>query len=290
MEAKAIVFHLYPTSWLEWDMPSVRLHYQHYVAWINEHATYTTMMDRLSYMTPDYFNLSMTYRLDSHIPLGHVKSIKLPEREQHNLTEIFYRVKRHPKKKLVAWFVSHCKTHSDRESYVKELQKYISVDVYGACGPLKCGVIEKRYSEGHCNRMLERDYKFYLSFENSICKDYVTEKFGRTLRFDVIPVTLGGANYSQVAPPHSYINALEFSSPRQLAIYLKYLAKNKAEYLKYFEWKKKYKILEYHDNEKDALCQLCAIINGKVTYERHMDFKSWWLAEGICSNKELSFQ
>lgn len=248
------------------------------------------MMDRLEHMPPDYFNLSMTYRLDSHIPLGHVKSIELPEVKQHDLSDIVQRVQRYPKKKLVAWFVSHCKTFSDRESYVKELQKYISVDIYGACGSLKCGVTEKRFSEGHCNRMLERDYKFYLSFENSICKDYVTEKFGRTLRYDVIPVTLGGANYTKVAPPHSYINALEFSSPRQLATYLKYLARNQEEYLKYFEWKSKYTILEYHHNEKDALCQLCAIINGNISYNRHRNFKSWWLAKGICSNKKFSFQ
>lgn len=42
------------------------------------------------------------------------------------------------KKKLVAWFVSNCKTPSAREKYVAELQKYVQVDVYGACGPFKC--------------------------------------------------------------------------------------------------------------------------------------------------------
>ena len=36
-------------------------------------------------------------------------------------------------KKLVAWMVSNCYTASRREQYVLELQKYISVDVYGNC-------------------------------------------------------------------------------------------------------------------------------------------------------------
>lgn len=33
------------------------------------------------------------------------------------------------KPKLVAWMVSHCPTQSRREMYVKELQKYIAVDM-----------------------------------------------------------------------------------------------------------------------------------------------------------------
>ena len=50
----------------------------------------------------------------------------------------FYRNLTRTKTKKVAWFVSHCSTESGRELYVRELQKHIEVDVYGACGPLKC--------------------------------------------------------------------------------------------------------------------------------------------------------
>lgn len=42
------------------------------------------------------------------------------------------------KTKLVAWIVSNCDSKSGRNSYANQLKKYINVDVYGACGSLKC--------------------------------------------------------------------------------------------------------------------------------------------------------
>lgn len=41
------------------------------------------------------------------------------------------------KKKLAAWFVSHCNTISGRDELAASLQKYMTVDIYGSCGPLK---------------------------------------------------------------------------------------------------------------------------------------------------------
>ena len=72
----------------------------------------------------------------------------------------------------VAWIVSNCHGNNARQKYAKELQKYITVDIYGNCGTKKC----PRSTETECFEMLNRDYKFYLAFENSNCKDYVTEK------------------------------------------------------------------------------------------------------------------
>jgi hypothetical protein len=73
----------------------------------------------------------------------------------------------------VGWFVSNCGERNTRQKYAQELQKYIPVDIYGKCGTKKC----PRSTETECFEMLNRDYKFYLAFENSICKDYITEKF-----------------------------------------------------------------------------------------------------------------
>ena len=78
------------------------------------------------------------------------------------------------KTKLVAWFVSNCGGHNGRMAYVDELQKYTHVDVYGFCGPLTCKKGNEAYK---CTKMLKDDYKFYLAFENSNCRDYITEKF-----------------------------------------------------------------------------------------------------------------
>ena len=54
--------------------------------------------------------------------------------------------------------------------------------------------------------MLESNYKFYISFENSLCSDYVTEKFFNILKYNIIPITLNGVDMSEIAPPNSYID------------------------------------------------------------------------------------
>ena len=67
---------------------------------------------------------------------------------------------------------------------------------------------------------MERNYKFYLSFENSVCEDYITEKFFRILKYNVIPVTYNGVDMDKFAPPHSFINTLDFKGVSNLAKYL----------------------------------------------------------------------
>ena len=57
--------------------------------------------------------------------------------------------------------------------------------------------------------MMAETYKFYLSFENSICKGYITEKFFNAMDQNVLTVAYGGGDYDAVAPPHSFVDAMQ---------------------------------------------------------------------------------
>lgn len=119
----------------------------------------------------DVINWTATYRRDSTIVSPYEKFVffknftKLPELPSRNYAE--------GKNEKVAWFVSNCNAGNGRLKYVKELAKHISVHIYGPCGDYKC----PRSKARDCFDMLNKKYKFYLAFENSNCRDYITEKF-----------------------------------------------------------------------------------------------------------------
>ena len=53
-----------------------------------------------------------------------------------------------------------------------------------------------------CFTMVNSRYKFYISFENSICKDYITEKTYNALKLNTIPIVLGKpeSKFNQIEP------------------------------------------------------------------------------------------
>ena len=118
---------------------------------------------------PGLFNWTATYRHDSDIVAPYEKFQLFDE---HVKTQPQNRSYASGKPNKVAWFVSKCQARNRRLEYAQELSKYIQVDIYGECGDLKC-----QKGDDECFEMLRRDYKFYLAFENSNCRDYITEKF-----------------------------------------------------------------------------------------------------------------
>ena len=177
-------------------------------------------------------------------------------------------------KRLAAWLVTHCETRGNREVLVKSLQKYFQIDVYGRCGNLRCP------AHGSCLDYLAANYKFYLAFENSLCIDYVTEKMWSHLSRDILPITYSWINKTDVFPPKSYINALDFTSVRDLARYVLFLNGNDSEYRKYFRWKESYRV---YDGGK-GVCQACGRLwqirknrgnSGGAGIKRHGSMLSW---------------
>ena len=61
---------------------------------------------------------------------------------------------------------------------------------------------------------------------------------------------MGGADYTKKAPPRSYINVLDYETPRHLADYLIHLANNETEYQSYFWWKVRENFKIFRDHRK----------------------------------------
>ena len=178
------------------------------------------------------------------------------------------------KEKAVAWVVSNCHSRGQRSQYVKELSKYITVDVFGQCGK----TCPRKNSS--CMKMIEREYRFYLAFESMYCNDYVTEKMYRTLSYDVVPIALGGADYAQLLPRDSFIDVRDFRSPKHLATFLKQLMRDDEAYLEYFKWKKKKMAIGYCTQ---SLCDLCKILHTpNYRYKSGFALDTYWDADEQC--------
>ncbi|RLU22705.1 hypothetical protein DMN91_004983 [Ooceraea biroi] len=181
------------------------------------------------------------------------------------------------KTKKVAWFVSNCHPRNQRMHYARELSKYIQVDIYGACGSLRC----PRSQSQTCFDMLDEDYKFYLAFENSNCKDYITEKFFvNGLGHNVLPIVMGAhpTDYARSAPYRSYIHVDEFESPKELAEYLHRLDRDDDLYNSYFRWKGTGEFINTY-----FWCRVCAMLHDDRSPKHYKDVNEWWRGEGVCT-------
>jgi len=125
----------------------------------------------------------------------------------------------------------HCGGH--RYAFVRALMKHVRVSVFGKCATLLETNNTSRCPHNMGNGCLEefQCHKFYLAIENSLCLDYITEKYWRnSLEQGLVPIVLGGAYYRpELVVPGSFINASDFDSVRDLADYLKYPYKNDTE-------------------------------------------------------------
>jgi hypothetical protein len=115
----------------------------------------------------------------------------------------------------------------------------------------------------------------------------VTEKFYKIFDYDMIPVVYGKANYSQMAPAKSYINAQDYESAEKLADYLNYLDKNETAFAEYFEWKRYFQVNYF----SRVFCNLCQALNDQSMPKKvYTNIDQWWVQEANCSGQERQIE
>ncbi|KFM80284.1 Glycoprotein 3-alpha-L-fucosyltransferase A, partial [Stegodyphus mimosarum] len=267
-KADAVLFHLIDTNVT--DLPLNRTSNQIWILY-NMEPPWQVKKHMLSeiHKLKNTFNWTMSYRSNSDVTVkyGIIMPLNKNQQKQVNLEEF------EQKSKNIVWFVSDCSTDSRREEYVNELKKFIDIDTYGKCGDHKCYPSQSAI----CYDTILNRYKFYLSFENAICNDYVTEKFYNIFNYNIIPIVFGGANYSTVAPKGTFIDANDYPQPRLLANALKNIANNRMIYSKILGRKAQFRA--YLD---PWMCRLCDKLHTLPQLSLLADVERWWLKDAQC--------
>ncbi|XP_068167094.1 alpha-(1,3)-fucosyltransferase 7 [Antennarius striatus] len=220
---------------LDWDRPSS----QRWVWLSMEPPANNPNLSRLNGL----FNWTMSYRRDADIHIPYGKTLL-------GANDRGFRADAN-RSCLVSWVVSKYRPHQRRAAVYQSLKEYIPIQVYGKWNrrPLAN------------KRLLPTIAKcfFYLSFENSEVRDYISEKLWRNaFQAGSVPVVLGPNRdaYEALAPPGSFIHVSDFNSTADLAAYLKRVATDRKTYEKYFQWKQTHRIKTFSD-WRERLCQIC---------------------------------
>lgn len=269
-EFAALVFYSASSVHVKETIPEKRTPHQRYI-FSNLEAPIRFSGKAAKYVLNNFYNWTMTYRFDSDIIRRHGfilernTKYKLPSKD-------YFR----NKTGSVAWVVSNCKSATNRRHELAEkLGKYVNLDIFGKCGDKQC--------PEDCFDMIEKKYKFYLSFENSHCKDYTTEKLYKILQRNLVPIVYGGGDYGKAAPPNSVINVEDFENVEELAYFINYLNENLDDYLEYFEWKKHYKVTT---SSKSVVCKLCEMLNDpNLPKKVYGDIHYWWFSKEMSQCK-----
>jgi len=110
------------------------------------------------------------------------------------------------------------------------------------------------------------------------------------LKNDIVPIVFGGANYSELLPPNSFIDALRYT-PKQLSDYIQELANDDEKYKTYFQWKSTH-LVKTGAGFAEYVCIVCdALIkwreSGKPRISQSVkDIMRWYFNDANCKSWE----
>ncbi|XP_047130807.1 alpha-(1,3)-fucosyltransferase 11 isoform X1 [Hydra vulgaris] len=235
---RGIIF--YGTSFDARDLPLPRLPHHEWALFHEE-----SPKNKWMYSTKlgiSLFNHTATFKRESDYPLS-TQCLKDTDEWLDKKFFVETKEKNRLQKELglapVVYFQRDCDPPSDRDTYVKELMKYIAIDSYGPClnnkkPPDEINGFHHLSSDSYYHFLAR--YKFQLAFENCLCQDYMTEKLFRPLHIGSVPVYLGSPLAEEFMPSEKAVIMVEdFDSPRKLAEYLKKLNANDESYDEYLK-------------------------------------------------------
>lgn len=190
------------------------------------------------------FNWTMSYRRDADVFVPYGKTVR--GGSEPRLRAAWNR------SCLVSWVVSSYQPDQTRAGVYQRLKRLLPIRVFGRWNKKPLSNRELLPTIAQC--------LFYLSFENSEAKDYISEKLWRNaFQAGAVPVVLGPsrATYEALAPPRSFIHISDFQTTEDLATYLKELAADRKSYEEYFLWRRTHSIKTFSD-WRERLCQICA--------------------------------
>ncbi|XP_059206395.1 4-galactosyl-N-acetylglucosaminide 3-alpha-L-fucosyltransferase 9-like [Centropristis striata] len=215
------------------------------------------------------FNLTLSYRKDADIHVRWRLALKKNTDEDFVLPR---------KERLLCWIVDSADLDTkstERFSYYRELVKHIEVDVFNSSSV--------EFSQGVNYFLTISSCKFYLSFEDSLHRDYITETFNGPLVAGTVPIVLGPPrrNYEDFAPGASFIHVNDFPDAATLAEFLLTLDKDNRAYMRYFNWRRFFTARRHLTEENrefaHAICQACHHIGTSKAYRVVPDLYKWLL-------------
>ncbi|KAM9063982.1 alpha-(1,3)-fucosyltransferase 7 [Sarcophilus harrisii] len=204
------------------------------------------------------FNWVMTYRRDSDIfvPYG----------------ELVPRDGAAPpvpaKSRTAAWVISNYHRAQKRVLVYNQLSKHLRVDVFGRAN--------RKPLCPDCLLPALAPYRFYLAFENSQHRDYITEKLWRNaLSAGAVPVALGPprSTYEAFLPADAFVHVDDFGSVRELAAFLKGM--NASRYQSFFAWRERLAV-RLHGDWRERFCAICAHYPRLPQNQVYADLEAWF--------------
>lgn len=224
-QATAVLFHL-PTLQIDFSKYLIyKEQGQIWIAWSRESGENFLWLEDPYFAS--LFDLTMGYRQTDSILYPYYKY-----EYKQKFSELFSNKE---KEGNVCMVISSPLNRSKRFEYLSELMRFLPIDSYGKWNKNRVFVNDK----GRKSKLdLYRRYKFVIAFENTLEKDYVTEKFYDPLLTESVPIYLGAPNVTEYQPgKNCFVDVTSFESPEKLADFIKACCDDKRMYELFHLWR-----------------------------------------------------